>query len=119
MSSTTTRAQEFVVQLQHVEKLIGENRLSDAALMLNTLSKTAPQDPRLFLLGSLMAEAANNPAGMLKAAQKAVELSPGWSVATIRLAGTYSATGQAQLAVKTAEQAIVQASGNWRGHWHH
>ena len=110
MSTTTTRAQEFVAQLQHVEKLIGENRLSDAALMLNTLSKTAPQDPRLFLLGSLMAEAANNPAGMLKAAQKAVELAPGWSVATLRLAGTYSATGQAQLAVHTAGQAIVQAT---------
>ena len=77
MSSSTIRAQEFVSQLQYVEKLIGENRLTDAARMLNTLSKTAPADPRLFLLGSLMAEAANNPAGMLAAAQKAVDMVPG------------------------------------------
>ena len=52
MSSSTLRAQEFVSQLQYVEKLIGENRLSDAARVLNTLSKTAPADPRLFLLAS-------------------------------------------------------------------
>lgn len=110
MSSSTLRAQEFVSQLQYVEKLIGENRLSDAARMLNTLSKTAPTDPRLFLLGSLMAEAANNPAGMLTAAQKAVDLAPGWPVASIRLAGVYSAQGQTQRAVETAEQAIFEAT---------
>lgn len=110
MSSSNLRAQEFVSQLQYVEKLIGENRLSDAARMLNTLSKTAPADPRLFLLGSLMAEAANNPEGMLKSAKKAVELAPGWPVASIRLAGVYSAQGQTQLAVETAEQAIFEAT---------
>ena len=110
MSSTTIRAQEFTSQLQYVEKLIGEKRLTDAARMLNTLAKTAPNDPRLFLLGSLMAEAANNPDGMLTAAQKAVDLAPGWPVASIRLAGVYSAKGQASLAVQTAEQAIFEAT---------
>jgi predicted TPR repeat methyltransferase len=110
MSSSTLRAQEFTSQLQYVEKLIGENRLTDAARMLNTLAKTAPADPRLFLLGSLMAEAANNPAGMLAAAQKAVDMAPGWPVASIRLAGVYSANGQADLAVQTAEHANFEAT---------
>lgn len=110
MSSTTSRAQVFTSQLQHVEKLIGENRLPDAARMLNTLSRAAPTDPRPFLLGSLMAEVAQNPAGMLTAAKKAVDLAPGWPVATIRLAGVFSAQAQVQLAVTTAEQAIVEAT---------
>lgn len=110
MSSSTFRAQEFVSQLQYVEKLIGENRLPDAARVLNTLSKTAPTDPRLFLLGSLMAEAANNTAGMLAAAQKAVDMASGWPVASIRLAGVYSAQGQTQRAVEMAEQAIFEAT---------
>jgi predicted TPR repeat methyltransferase len=122
MSNSTLRAKEFVSQLQHVEKLIGEKRLPDAARMLNTLAKTAPTDPRLFLLGSVLAEAANNPSGMLTAAQKAVELAPGWPPATIRLADVYAAQeqarmpmlyaapGPAQLAVQTAEKAIFEAT---------
>ena len=110
MSSTTLREQEHVKQLQYIERVIGENRLTDAARMLNTLAKTAPQDPRIFLLGSLMAEAANNLDGMLTAAKKAVDLAPGWPVASIRLAGVYSAKGQANLAVQTAEQAIFEAT---------
>lgn len=110
MSSTTLREQEHVKQLQYIERVIGENRLTDAARMLNTLAKTAPQDPRIFLLGSLMAEAANNLDGMLTAAKKAVDLAPGWPVASIRLAGVYSAKGQASLAVQTAEQAIFEAT---------
>ena len=110
MSSTTLREQEHVKQLQYIERVIGENRLTDAARMLNTLAKTAPQDPRIFLLGSLLAEAANNLDGMLTAAKKAVDLAPGWPVASIRLAGVYSAKGQASLAVQTAEQAIFEAT---------
>jgi len=110
MSSTTLREQEHVKQLQYIERVIGENRLTDAARMLNTLAKTAPQDPRIFLLGSLMAEAANNLDGMLTAAKKAVDLAPGWPVASIRLAGVYSAKGQTSLAVQTAEQAIFEAT---------
>jgi predicted TPR repeat methyltransferase len=110
MSSTTLREQEHVQQLQYIERVIGENRLSDAARMLNMLSKTAPQDPRIFLLGSLIAEAANNLDGMLTAAKKAVDLAPGWPVASIRLAGVYSSKGQAGLAVQTAEQAIFEAT---------
>jgi predicted TPR repeat methyltransferase len=110
MSSSTLRAQEFTSQLQYVEKLIGDNKLNDAARMLNNMAKTAPNDPRLFLLGSLMAEAANNPPGMLTAAQKAVDMAPGWPVATMRLAGVYMAQGQDKLAMQNAEQAIAQAT---------
>lgn len=110
MSSTSLRAQEFISQLQYVEKLIGDKRLSDAARMLNNMAQTAPNDPRLFLLGSLMAEAANNPSGMLTAAQKAVQMAPNWPVATLRLADVYKAQGQNSLAMQTAEQAIAQAT---------
>jgi predicted TPR repeat methyltransferase len=110
MSSSTLRAKEFTSQLQYVEKLIGEKRLPDAARMLNTLAKTAPTDPRLFLLGSLMAEAANNPDGMLTAAKKAVDLAPGWPVASMRLASVYLAKGETSLAVQTAEQAIFEST---------
>ena len=124
MSSSTLHAQEFVSQLQYVEKLIGEKRLPDAARMLNTLFKAAPTDPRLFLLGSLVAEAANNMEGMLTAAKKAVELAPNWPTATIRLASAYAAQkivrmpafhtteGPAHLAVQTAEEAVFQATAN-------
>lgn len=106
---SSNAAQEFVNQLQYVERLIGENRLKDAARILNTLAKTAPEDPRLFLLGSLMAEAAQNSEGMLTAAQKAVALAPGWPVATIRLAGVYMILGQADQAIHSAAQALEEA----------
>ena len=110
MITNALREQEQVSQLKNVERLIDANRLSDAANMLNTLYKQTPTDPRLFLLGTLLAEAANNSEGMLKAALKAVELAPGWPVASIRLADVYSTLGQFNLAIKAAEKAILVAT---------
>ena len=112
MNSATTPSNLFVNQLQAAEQLIGQNRLQEAASKLNTLARQAPNDPRLFLLGSIMATAANNPKGMITAAQKAVELAPGWSVASIRLAEVYAQLDQSNLAIENAERAVFEAMKN-------
>ena len=112
MNSAVTPSNLFVRQLQAAELLIAQNRLQEAASTLNTLARQAPNDPRLFLLASLMANAANNPKGMITAAQKAVELAPEWEVASIRLAEVYSQLDQSNLAVETAERAISESIKN-------
>lgn len=110
MTGSTTAQNSFVSLLQSVEQLISKSQLKEAAHQLNALSKIAPSDPRLFLLGSVLAEASHNVAGMLTAAKKAVSLSPGWPVATIRLAGVLAAVSPTAQALEMAQQAITEAT---------
>lgn len=110
MNSTKPHADLFTSQLRNVEQLISQNRLQEAADRLNNLGKSAPNDPRLFLLASLMAQAANNSGGMLAAAIKAVDFSPGWSVASIRLAEVQLTLNDVSLALQTAERAVKEAT---------
>jgi predicted TPR repeat methyltransferase len=97
-----------VAQLKRIEQSINKNQLQEAARQLNTLAKATPDDPRLFLLGSRLAEAAHNPAGMLQAARKAHQLAPGWPVATIHLAEVLAGKGDAVQALAMARLAIQQ-----------
>jgi len=109
MNSATPTDQLFVNQLKKIEQLIDQHLLEEAAKQLNILGRKAPNDPRLFLLASVMAQSSNNNQGMLSAAQMAVDLAPGWSVASIRLAEAYDMTGQSTLAFQFAERAVTEA----------
>ena len=110
MKQSYSNTAQYIVQLQSVELQINQNQLQEAAQQLNLLAKTASHDPRLFLLGSRLAEAARNPDGMLVAARKAHELAPQWPIATIHLAAVLTSRGEGEEAMTLAALAIQQAT---------
>ena len=110
MNQPYSNAKTYIAQLKRIEQQINQNQLQEAAQQLNLLVKTAANDPRLFLLGSRLAEAARNPDGMLVAARQAHRLAPQWPVATIHLAGVLASRDEAEEAMSMAEQAIKQAA---------
>lgn len=110
MQTPYSHAEPYLAQLKSIEQQIERNQLQEAALQLNLLAKTQSRDPRLFLLGARLAEAARNPDGMLQAARKAHELAPQWPVASIHLAGVLASRGEAAEAMTRAAQAIQQAA---------
>lgn len=109
MNQKFSQTKEYVAQLKSVEMKIDRNQLQDAATQLNVLVKTAANDPRLFLLGSRLAQAANNPAAMLLSAHKAYELAPDWPVAGIYLAEVLASQHETEKAMVIAEHAVQQA----------
>lgn len=116
MKQPFSHAKQYIAQLKHIEQQISQNQLQEAALELNSLARTAANDPRLFLLGSRLAEAARNPTGMLEAARKAHQLAPQWPIATLHLAavlasrGEAGEAGEAVEALAMAEHAVRQAT---------
>src|SRR5665647_2103477 len=110
MQTPYSHAEPYLAQLKSIEQQINQNQLQEAALQLNLLSRNNPRDPRLFLLGSRLAEAARNPDGMLQAARKAHELAPQWPVASIHLASVLASRGEAEEAMAMTGQAIQQAT---------
>lgn len=110
MKNPYSHAETFIAQLKSVEQQINQNQLPEAAQQLNRLVKTAPHDPRLFLLGSRLAEAAGNHEGMLQAARKAHQLAPQWPAAIMHLAGVLGSRDEADEALTLAAQAVQQAT---------
>lgn len=108
MKKPYSNTAKYIAQLQSIEQQINQNQLQEAVQQLNQLSKTSSHDPRLFLLGSRLAEAAGNPDGMLQAARKAHELEPQWPDATIHLARVLAERNETAEAMSMAEQALQQ-----------
>jgi len=108
MNPTFSHDELYLAQLKSIEQQINQNQLPEAAQQLNMLAKTDSHDPRLFLLGSRLAEAAGNPGGTLQAARKAHQLAPQWHVATIYLAAVLASRGEAEEAISLAERAVRQ-----------
>lgn len=100
---------KHVAKLQLIEQQIAGNQLQLAAENLNALLKTHPKDPRVFLLGSVMARAAKNPNGELQLAQKAHLCAPHWPVGSLHLAKVLASLGLAEEALAMAELASLQA----------
>ena len=101
-----SQAAEYLVQLKSIEAQINQNQLQQASRQLTLLSKTAAHDPRLFLLGSRLAEASGNTKGVLDAARKAHQLAPQWPTATLYLAGVLANQNQPAEALALAAQAL-------------
>jgi len=100
----------YVAELQRIEQLIASKQLAPATQSLDGLIKAQPHDPRLFLLGSCLARAGNNPDGEFKLAVQAHHLAPLWAPATIELAKVLVRVGQTDQALTMAEQAVQQAT---------
>ena len=110
MNHSFSDAKQFVAKLNLIEQQINQKQLREAAQELNLLAKTASNDPRIYLLGSRLAEVANNPEGMLRAAQKAHQLAPQWPAAAIHLAYVLASQGEAEEAIASADLAIHEAT---------
>jgi len=101
----------YVAELKRIEQLIASKQLTPATQSLDRMIKAQPHDPRLFLLGSVLARVGNNPDGEFKLAVQAHHLAPAWAPATIELAKVLVRVGQADQALTMAEQAVKQATG--------
>lgn len=111
MNATTNQSSQFIAQLKNIESEIQQGRLQSAASQLNVCHQMYPNDPRPFLLGSVLAQAANNSEAMLLSAQRASQLAPGWATATIHLATVLTDIGKNNEAISAIELAIHQFEG--------
>lgn len=96
-------------RLRAIEQLIAKRDLTAAAKKLNAAIKMAPEDPRIYLLGSRMAEAAGNTEGALEAAKRAVRAAPQWGRGMVELAQVYMRQGKHQEALEMAHKAVSLA----------
>ncbi|MDP2000882.1 MAG: methyltransferase domain-containing protein [Rhodoferax sp.] len=106
MKKPYSQAAEHIAQLKAIELLINKMQLQQAAQQLTRLTATAGHDPRLFLLGSRLAEAAGNPDGTLAAARKAHQLAPEWPTAAVYLAGVLASRDEAEEAMALAGKSL-------------
>ena len=112
MTSTATQFPDALAKRLHaIQQLITAGQLKEAALKLNAEQKVNPGEPRIFIVGMRLAEAAGNPAGALESARRAVKATPDWPVAVTELALILARQNQFPEAMKTAERA-VELGGN-------
>lgn len=101
-----TTSDPFVKRLQTIQHLISSGKLSEAADRLNGAVKSAPRDPRVYLLGSRLAEAAGNAQGAQDTLRKAVKFAPDWSPGVVELAFLLARQNQFKEALEFAERAV-------------
>lgn len=106
MTITATLQDPLLSRLQAINKLISSGLLQKAAKELNAAVKMSPADPRIFLLGARLAEAAGNHEGAAQSARKAVSLAPDWPVGVTELAFLLARQGASEEAVQLAERAV-------------
>lgn len=96
-----------IEQLKHVEHQIASKQLQRAAQKLNTLVKVHPNDPRIYLLGAMLAQSTGNQQAALKSARRAHSLAPQWPVSSIYLAELLADAGQIPEALQLATDTIA------------
>lgn len=109
MTASITPHDPLVKRLHAIQKLITANQLPEAASKLNAAVKASPDDPRIYLLGSRLAEAAGNPQGAQDGAKRAVSLAPGWHVAVTEYASLLSRQNRFEEALAQATRAVSLA----------
>ncbi len=109
MSSSETSQDSLLPRLTKVEQLIAKRALTDAAKELNKAAQASPGDPRVYILGSRLAEAAGNPKDALASMRRAATMAPGWPVAVIELGFLLARQNQFKDALEQAEKAMALA----------
>jgi len=112
MNSTTT-LDPIAKRLQTVQHLAKTGNLSEAAQILNGAVKAAPDDPRVYIAGSRLAEASGNPQGAQELMRKAVGLAPYWPVAVTELAFLLARQNQFKDALEFSERAVQLDGDNF------
>lgn len=106
MTTSATLSDPFAKRLQTIQHLISSGKLSEAAERLNGALKSSPRDPRVYLLGSRLAEAAGNHKGAQDTMRKAVELGPDWAPGVTELAFLLARQNQFKDALEFAQKAV-------------
>ncbi|MDB5941950.1 MAG: SAM-dependent methyltransferase [Ramlibacter sp.] len=112
MSSTSTPADPIVKRLQTVQHLIDSGKLSEAAERLQGVAKSAPLDPRVYLIGMRLADAAGQPKRAEDAVRRAVQLQPEWPVAITELALLLARQNRFEEAIGQAQKAMALDGDN-------
>lgn len=103
---TTSTTDPIARRLQTVQHLITSGKLTEAADRLNAVVKSAPRDPRVYLLGMRLGEASGNPQRAEEAARKAYELGPTWPVAVTEYAALLARLGRFDDALNLGQRAV-------------
>ncbi|HWP13672.1 MAG TPA: tetratricopeptide repeat protein, partial [Ramlibacter sp.] len=111
-TSTATPTDPLVKRLHTVQHLINGGKLPEAAQRLNAARKSSPHDPRVYLMGMRLAEAAGNPQAAQQAARKAVEVAPEWPVAVTELAFLLARQNQFKDAMEYSDKAVALDGDN-------
>lgn len=112
MTITALPTDPFSRRLQKIGQLINQGALPQAATELNAAIKLFPEDPRVFIQGSRLAEAAGNAKGAEEAMRKAVSLNPAWSVSATELAALLSRLNRSDEAMEQARKAVALEPDN-------
>ncbi len=99
----------YVASLLAVENDIAAGRLQEAAAALAPLQGTHPNDPRVYMLEGMRANAAQQPKRAMDALQRALALAPDWSLPHMELALCLSRLGNHDAAVREANKAVALA----------
>jgi predicted TPR repeat methyltransferase len=110
MNINISSADPIVKRLQTVQHLIDSEKLQEAAERLQTVAKSAPGDPRVYLIGMRLADAAGQPKKAEDAARRAVQLTPLWPVAVVELALLLARQNRFDEAIVEAQKALKLAS---------
>ena len=113
MNTTTNSADPIAKRLQTVQHLIDTGKLQEAAERLQAVAKSAPLEPRVYLIGMRLADAAGQPKKAEDAVRRAVQLTPQWSVAVTELALLLARQNRFDEAIQEAQKAL-QMDGNNR-----
>ncbi|MFM8899406.1 MAG: methyltransferase domain-containing protein [Burkholderiales bacterium] len=116
MTSSTTAtaapADPNLAGLVQAERFIQQGKFKDAAGLLNQMQTQVVGDPRVFMMGMRLAEAAGNPDGAIKAARQAVKIAPQWAPAVLDLALLLARQNQFVEAATEAQKAVALAPGH-------
>ena len=106
MTTSATALDPLARRLKTVQHLIASGKLSEAAQRLQATARSAPGDPRVYLVGMNLAEAAGKPDRAQDAGRRALRLAPDWPVAMTELALLLARQRQFDEAITLAERAM-------------
>lgn len=102
MSATTTDPN--LKHLQTARTQIAKGDLKAAAQTLNKANQQIPNDPRVIMLGGLMAEKSGNTQGAVELLRRAVSMAPDWGPGMLELALLLARQNQFAQAIEMAEK---------------
>lgn len=109
MNSTSPSDNALAALLASARTHINNNALREAAQLLNQAQTISPQDPRILVLGGLLAEQAGNAPAALQSLERAALAAPQWWPGRMELALYLARTNQFRRAIAEADALIKLA----------
>lgn len=98
--------------IESARSLIADDRLAEAATVLNQARARIPSDPRVYILSALMAEKTGDIDGAFQMMEKGLSLDSNWAPGIMELAHMQAHQGQFPEAVDNAATALELAPHN-------